>query len=990
MLAHATTLRSLLRLAFVAAFVGLSPLSAAAFDEAANLKDDIRFSRDLARWRFFDLAVDWLAQIEKRPDLDPDLRIEVMLAKATISRLASENALTDEARKKFYDEAIRHYREALDSMGPVMTRRKAEAIVDGLASVLLNKGTFYAKLYERIREEGGSEEQANEARLAAEEAFKEAVRVLNAAYSELVDVVDAAPEEEQKRLRDLTLFALYRKGEAYYRWALLYPEQEFSREDYLTKAKEALVDYLWEAGDESIWALWAYYYQGLIDHELARIRPQEATSHDESALASLFFIVGEYGIDFSQLPGLGDAERDFVLGLAEQAYAAIARIYREAARRFESAPDLDDTTDLSDVAFAYQLIGDEKWQLSKPVFRPALVQGLRNAAVHFVDELIQKTARHGLEPTEEGWRARLEKALTLIDAGRTSEALVIVKEVAEKNEGNAVGRLAQKMLGDLLEEAPAGEQPPSVLRLAMDGLLQEERWLDAIAVGHDLIRACRSEEDQRTYVPQAWKDIGSCYLQLGRFLEAALAFEEGFEAAMRLGDDEAQSELALEAYNAWDRRYRETKDPFDQKQRNRVRDLVTRLGASSDIQFLVAREAFSNAVAEKDPAKAKAAFEKAIRELDKVGEDSTYYERALVLKARALAGAGKPEQAIAVFDSLLERAREVGVAHNKKLAAQRGIALAECHFYKAQVLLDLGKYADVLATLEGFEENYPTRTAFFPAVSYFRVRALVGLGRPEEAEKVLAEMETKYPKDRTLPYAFNSVALGYFEAYRTAEDPQSKEALAKLRKAAEYLERYNQLTGYRSFQNARNVADWYKILGEYELAADAYARLLERFGKNPAYRRTIDQEVKRDYADVLLELRRFQDALPLWREVYQSNRRNREIVRKYALCLGGWLEEKENRGLYEYIEVPGAGQYEEAMNKWQELKKGIEDAGDKLSPDWWEAVTNFFYCAYQLSKQKPEVKQTALKVIANYKALYPDLGGDGFKRKILRIERALQ
>lgn len=958
-----------------------------AAESGENLTDDIRFSRDLARYRFFDLAVEWLAQIEKQSGLDEDNRIEVSLAKATISRLASENALTTDERKRYYDEAITHYQEAIEGMGKVMTSRKGESIVDGLSSVLLSKGQFYTDLIEQMKANEADAEVIKAARASAEEAYREVVKTLNTGYA---DLQQAALDTGSNRLTDLAMFALYRKGESYYRWALLYEPQDFNREDYLVKCGESLLDYIWEAGEETIWVLWAYYYQGMAEYERGFVSPENAAKHDETALASLTHIFSDFGVDFEQLPTLADDARDFVLGLAEQSFRGVAMIYRNAASRIEASQTISDTDDITSMAQGYQVVGDKTWQIKGPVFKPALVAALRRGSIAMIEELEQRMAKHRLKPTPEGYRALLEKSRTLVDLGRGPEALEIVRNVAEKNERNLVGLEAQRLLGNLLDSTDEGSQPPSVLRLAMDGLLSEERWRDAVAIGHQLVNACESDEDKATYLTTAWKDIGGCYQVLSRFLEAAVAYEAGYEAARTINDEDARGELALEAYNAWDRRYRETKQDFDQRERNRVRDVVTRLGASSDIQFMVARESYSNATGEPDADKKKALYATAAVDLAKVDDTSNYYERALVLKARSEEGAGKPEDAIKTFDRLFERAGDVGVAHSKKMTQQREIALAEAAFYKAGVLLDLGRFQDVLDALEGYESKHEKQAPFFANVAYYRIRAQIGLNQWDRAEQLLGSLEANYPKASTVGYAINAVAAGFYDAYRAHAEPDSEEALGLLRKAADYLSRYNKSSGYGSFTNVRNVADWYKKIGELNLAEESYKRLIDRFGKQPKYASTIDSKVKQDYAEVLLAQRNFQDAIPLWTEVYAANRKNRTVVRSYALCLGGWLEEEENRGLYTYTEIPGAGQYREAMDMWVELKKGLEDAGEKSTPGWWETVANYLYCNHMAAKQNPQLKAAGLKLIANYKALHPDLGGGLYKRTIDKLERSFQ
>ncbi|MBI4879627.1 MAG: hypothetical protein HY812_08220 [Planctomycetes bacterium] len=975
----------------LALFLALAGQNALAQEDnkAANLLDDIRYARDLARYRYFDLAVEWLADIDRAGGLDEGSRIEVSLAKATISRLASVHALTREGRKGYYDEAVKHYHEAIDKMAGGMTAAKGDAVVEGLASVLVSKGEFYTEELDRLRAEEAAADVIQQHRTVADESFREAVKTLNGVYGDLSAAAgEATTEEDQKEIGGLALDALYRKGEALYLWALLYEAKDFNREDYLNKCIGALTDYVWEAGDDSIFALYAWYYQGVAEWELGQIPTSEAAAHDFKALSFLTQICSEESVKFDELPNLMDDERVFVLGLVERSYGAVCRLYRAAAKRIETSA-AGDAEDMTDAARGYGVLGDESWMVKAPVFKGALAGALRQAGVTAVSVLEKRTSAAGLELSAFGFRALLEKARTQRDAGNLPDAVLVVKDVAERNEGNVVGLEAQTLLAELIGGGDETAQPPAVLRIAVDGLLAESRWLDAIRSLHSLVATCRADEDKAKYLAAAWNDIGGCYQSASRNLEAALAYEAGFQAAKELKDDVAAGDLALNAYNAWDRRFRETKHDFDKAERNRVRNIVTELGISADVQFLVGREAFSNAAGTKDPEESKKAFGKAVEELDKVEKDSNYYERALVYRARALAGAGQPKEAVAGFDQLLKRIEEVDVSLDKKKVSQRAFAQAEAVYYRSGVLLDLMEFAEVFRSLEGYEEKFEAQNAYFPNICFYRVRAKVGLKEIEAAEALLTQMESLYAKHQCVTYAINELANGHYASYQAVADKASEPAKAHLQKAAGFLARVNQINDYPSFGNLESVADWYGTIGQWELSAENYGRLFQKFGKDPAREQDLNKRARRRYAEALLELRRFPDALPLWSEEYKVNSKDRITVRAYAMCLGGWLEDKEVDGVVEYTEVPGAGQYEEAMRKWLELKEGIEDANDKGSANWWECMSNFLYCQYMLSKTDPQQKAAALKLINNWKALHPKLGGEPFDRRIKRLERAL-
>ena len=316
------------------------------------------------------------------------------------------------------------------------------------------------------------------------------------------------------------------------------------------------------------------------------------------------------------------------------------------------------------------------------------------------------------------------------------KALQIVTDVASKNENTMVGLEANSLLGSVIDETGGAAQPPSVWWLASEGHYAEERWLDAIETSHRTIGACATDDQRREFVSRAWLRIAECYQRMNRNLEAALACQAGLDAAKRNGDDDGRDELALDCYNAWNRRFTETKDSFDEKQRDRIRDEVTRLGVSADLAFIVAKEAYTNATAIEDPAAKKAAFLDAVKGFQGVPESSAYFERGMVYIGRCYADAAQVDKAnvdqalvakaIESWDALEKRAADPkkAVGIDRKKSQQRTIALAEATFYKAQLLQDNERWDDVLATLDGYESTHENQTDFFAPVNYYRLKAL--------------------------------------------------------------------------------------------------------------------------------------------------------------------------------------------------------------------------------------------------------------------------
>lgn len=975
----------------------------------SNLKDDIAFARDLARYRYFDLAITWLDDIEKSSKIDAANKNELALARATISRIASQFAASREDRKKFFDEAIQRYHEAIGSMQELDAER-GEDVIDGLCTALIDKGKFWVDEIERLKASEGSEADLKAARASAEEAFKEAVKTLNQAYDLLISAagVDGLPEATVERLNALAQFSIYKKGEAYYNWAATYDATEFSREDYLKKSIEAMNDYIWEAGNESIWAFWASYYMGVAELEMARGSAAknyvEFVPHHEKSLAMLthtYATDGGVPLENVAEQGLAENELSFVLEVVERAYLSTAQLYRQAANLFEGLGE--EPKDLDKLAQSYGVYGDKEWQVKSPVARAALVTALRSAAVASIDDLGARFKKHQFAFGDWGFRAQLEQASAFIDLGSGGRAIETVKDIAQNKKGTLVGLQAQAMLSELLANS-SQDQPANVWWLSATGAVSEQRYVDAIEDFHACINAAKTPDEQKQFVVQSWQFIGNCYLQITRRLEAALAFEEGLKTAQALAHEDYIPELANNSYSAWNSRFMETKDPFDQGQRDRVRKIVTDLGASADLQYEIAKESFSTAQIEKDAAKKKAAYEKATEEFKKVTDTSIYFERALVYLARCQDGAGDPDGALKTFDEFMKRvadpANDVGTANKK--SKNREIARAEATYYRAGVLLEDKKdFAGALKAVEGYEKSFPNQQPFFPLVQNFRVEAQLGLGKRAEAEAIVLALVKEAPTHAATTAALNQLATSFSEAARIARDAKNDaETEAALKKAAEYLGMNNERTGYASFANLRYVADWYAEIAAYAKkrgndaerdaafgqAKENYSRLLDKFGKNASYAKTIENEVMAGYGVVLLGLLDFQAASPIWRKLYDINPRNQQYAENHARCLGGWIEFSNRK----FLEHTGTGQHKEAAIVWASLRQALELAGKKRTPDWWNVSTNLVYELYLSGKTNPADKKEAINIISNWKALLPDLGGPPYLECITRIDAELQ
>ena len=943
-----------------------APFSPPQVKKETKIQDDLEFAVDLARYRYFDLANEFVNQVMKGGQLSDEEKDTLLLTKGRILKLASEYATNEEERLGFYKEAIKELKNFVQYNTDY---DQYDEVRMDLAEVYSNFGRF---LYQKMQREEDPK-QLDALRTQAEEAFKEGIRLYNEIETKLKEAADALRAEGEDEQADeataMARKALYSKGITYYAWATIYKKDDFNRTDYLNRCIEALDDYIWDAPEDDFYALWAYLYQAMAYTEKGNF---------EDAIDLVKQVNDpQSGIDLDQATRLAPEYARLITDLSETAYYQAARIYNRTGK-YEEADKA-------------------------------------------VKRMISEFASRKLELGEKGFMARLEQARALLkmnDPSKTDEAAEICKDVADKNPKNNVGWEAKRILKDIIEKTTSSTVTaialsPDVLFSAADGYRSEQKYQAAIRAYLKVIRACKTKQQQQEFVPKTWNAIGSCYSLLKpekRWLEASIAYEMGFQAAKGGPDQEMSKRNAMNWYSALMRRAKETRDPFDNKRMRAARDLLVQTGlGSEDLVFLIALDKFNRAMSATGAEKATG-MKDAIEDFKQVSRDSSMYERSLVYQARCHFEMGKFEDALKAFKEFKKTLAGLPIAGTKRQRQNRIIAQAEGAYWLSQTLIELKKYKEAFEALKGFESEYSTQKDFFPAVMYNRLRAKLGLQEFDEAEKLYKQMKTAYPDSARTATAAYFIGLAYIDKAQSVRGdtakPAPKEYIQYLQKGTEFMRRYCEASGYDSFKNLKSVCEWYKELGDlglkgaYETARDQYKTLLKVFGKDPNYKTDIQTDIYRGYAEVLNKLHDFQTAKPIWQRLVNANTKNVGILREAAFCYGGWLEVKGN----EFIEIPGTGDYAPPLDKkrdkkklvlnnaysiWNYLLTGITQRA-RGTPEWYEAKFYTAYTLYKAGERDPTYYQWSLKIISNLRVLHPDMGGPEYKRMFRYVESAVQ
>jgi len=481
------------------AFILVFSASAIAQDEEkqTNTEDDLEFAIKLARNRYFDLANDFLARI-KSGHLTEEEKDSVLVTNATILKLASEYSSTEEDRLASYNQAIAQFREFVQYN---TMHAKYDEIRLQLAETLHNMGKFT-----QIRMSISKTPEAKAAlQKEAEAAFRESIQLyddVGRAFQTQYEAYQESGEMEMARkMFESYREAVYKKGIAYYFWGVIYPkDDEVNREDYLNRSVNTLDDYIWESEEDDFNALWAYLYQSMAYTEMGEFS-------DALDLAIQVYDP-ETGINLDQATQLPPELARLITNLAESAYRQVTYIYNE--------------------------------------------MGESQKACDTVDALVEAFESRSLEISPIGDEARLEQAKALLemqDSEKTDQAAHLCKLVGDRNPTKEVGRQAKILLQRIIESSTSQESQvnisPDVLFSAAEGARLEKNFQDAIKAYMKVFQASKTVQQQETFSAKTWNAIGICYRDMDRYLESAVAFEQGFTLPNAKKDEKSYESNAM-------------------------------------------------------------------------------------------------------------------------------------------------------------------------------------------------------------------------------------------------------------------------------------------------------------------------------------------------------------------------------------------------------------------------------------------------------------
>ncbi len=874
-----------------------------------NILDEVEYAQSLARFRMFDLAGEYLSS-KQDGDLSTVDSLSLKYAGALIAKIAGEFAADDDARLGFLRNAITGYADFLDTADSSHDRYRSAST--DLAEANRSLGRLLGELMARGEVGGSSRDEA-------EKAFRASIQQLDEEYNrrqaEFEDMDESTVEpEEYEQMRYAIFEPLFLRAQTYYDFAQLYNKSEFNREDYLTRALETAEELLWEIPTDSLQGLRIFYYQGLNYLELGDM--DQALGYleqvtDAEAGAPSFI---EYN------PDLHPSFVRQITELTEQAYLVLARHYNNEGSHSLAEEQLD-----------------------------------------VLDAYYEKYENRGVKRGDVGDACLLERGVALYRQGKAG-GMELLEDVSQRHGTDEIGRLAANYITEILEGGSAsGSIPPSTWITAAQNYVSEGQTFQAVEAYHQALAASDSltdtNEQSRTRA-QCWTQIGNLYRGQKRWVEASLAYREGFQST---SDEETRKSMGVAWFNSLTQRHKETKDAGDAQKKDAVMRQLGNLGLEN-MAFLLAKDDFEAAKVESEEGKRREAFKVAEQGFKSVKAGDNNYERSLIYLARCEAEVGDFDKAIKLLKDFEKRTQDkrYDPGFDPKKKQMREVAHTEATFYRAIYEGKRDNHKEALNVLDGFEDKFPGQEDFFSLVNYERIKAMLAADPPmvTEAENLyeakkggLLPVEAQYQMGKTL-----------LDRGRKAVEAGDESGKELIKKGADFMFAFCEATGFDSFRNLRTAADAYREIEAWDLAERSYRKVLDVFRNDGRYREEIQQSVNRYLGETLLRRNEYQEAAPLYAQLVKLYENDLGVLRRAAECFGGRVDVVDRKP----IEVPGSGDYEEAIKLWDKIvERGFLGEGQKYSPEWWEAKFYTIYSRYRARDISPEWRTQAKKIMQN-------------------------
>ncbi len=735
---------------FATRVTAIAVLLVAAGSPASAGKDDFEFGQKLAQRGYFDLAkkvYEGILADAKRSDADKDK------ARYGMALLGKDEAYGAAGRAGVpYADVKTKFELAATAINEFVTKypddKKADEGRIEVGKVLLDFTSWASDLAEQLA--GLSAVEDPEIRKGLEARKTDVTTCLadaQSAVNRAIQLFDGLrTSAKAQATKDL---AEYFYATAQFARGKVYPKCSPEAMAAFKEAAQKLDDYATE-NEENLLGMYALDVLGLTQQERAQCEsdPKERTSLYRKAM--------EWFVACAELPDDGPDH----LAILSRGYWHLGKLGNEAGRQ-------------EGVDFAKEAT---KYLAKMTAQRP-------------------RTKKH-----EFGVRAMLEWAKLEAKKEKCEEAIGIATDASDSARAAGLKREveleANAVLAGIVKTCGSGGGggDPSVMMKVAESAFAAGKWAEAIAAFQRVIAAApRTAEGLLTYVVPSWKRIGTCFRNLKRPLEAAVAFDAVIDE-VRAGRLPKSGPVMADAAAAGDQEKAALKELGDATGDATIRARLERLAKElvelfkdyldvADPSYGLGVNKFNSALAERDAEAPtwKDTMRAALPSFQ-VTADSTKSEKQDNAKGylvRIRTEVGEHEEAVKTADGVLAwwetaDAKKL-VAGNDRMETNRKVERAKLLYYKGSSLNELKRWDDAAAILDGYAKKHPEAPELIRNFATgLMVQIWISKKEIQKADDLLVELIRTAPNYHLLPKIVFALASVYVERASAIEERLKK------------------------------------------------------------------------------------------------------------------------------------------------------------------------------------------------------------------------
>ncbi len=893
------------------------------------IQRDMRFVRGLAtKLGFIALAQESIGEMKQEYRNSPRVD-ELSLLGIEIDLLGAKIDPDREAQRRLFKEAVEKSTDFLSRNSSEDAQLQAQTT---LAAACEEYGQFVLDELEIAREEDptalkGLEEEAKDL-------FQRGIEACEAVMNSLEDRID---DDQSLWIEHKVIWM--RKG-------MLQREQGRAiREDqaYLVdNSKETLLDLIFEVGEETALGLKSMFEIAKGDEVLGNI--DDATQSYQDAIDQIVNSLSE-----ADTLGIAPQTQILLFGMMQEIYASFGNALLTAGKGNEVLPVMQK-------------------------FREHMAQF--GAEGEEVFDIVDK--RYGHLALLNEARAQAESA----DKELVQQGLAMAKRINDEHPNDIVGIKAKSVLSQILandEGAATGKLLYEIAR----GDYQNKDFEKAL-VGLKKALAAMNAEEKAELGLQAWSTIGRTYLQTDRYMEGAMAMQEGLETFGQKGD-----ELSEDMADLFDRAVKvlgqKTKDDPALEELGKTRDdLLTRFGDEGSASSRYYKKG-NDLLYEAKYAEAAAEYGKVV-DLEYLRHDQAKSRQIYALVLADDVAAAK--QALQDFNAYMASPEGIIPKNRSDRRQVREGAIAEAEFASAMLGFNeatgtagegsekrLEAYPAAVEQLRAFVSKHEaTGDKYLPRAWDLIARLEAEAGSAEAAEEAYRNVRSSGNATLTSRLAtvlFSSllerVKVIDEELAQAYQEDGKSEVTDKLEKNKKALQtrglelglEYSRTDATPQYGIMRNTVSLADRLERWDEVDEISRRMIDTFGGDPALKQKIDAFIRPQVGKAALEQRKFQVAYDMLFEAEKASN-SPEIKRLLARALGGWVA-VDDRG--NPTVVPGLGRPDEAYTVFfvDYKKQALRDVEDHTLA-WYQFQWSAYWYARQAISKDSKYKNYASKL----------------------------